>query len=165
VLYTPLVYRWCRRRGLQQADAEDVVQEVFRTVLTRIHDFRRCRPGDSFRGWLWTIAYHKLGDHFRASAGRAAGGPEHLEPAAVAPPDSDSGGTDGAAAGLCRRACELVRGEFEERTWQAFWGVAVEDRRPADVAAALGLSVNAVYLAKSRVLRRLREELGEGDAE
>jgi RNA polymerase sigma-70 factor, ECF subfamily len=160
VLYTPLVYRWCRRRGLQQSDAEDVVQEVFCTVLTRVHDFRRRQPGDSFRGWLWTITYNKLGDHFRRSAGRAAGGQEELEQAA-APPDSDSGESDAATAGLYRRAYDLIRGEFEERTWQAFWRVAVEDQRPADVAAALGLSVNSVYLAKSRVLRRLHEELGD----
>jgi len=60
-----------------------------------------------------------------------------------------------------QRALELVRGEFQERTWQAFWRVAVDDCTPADVAAEIGITVNSVYLAKSRVLRRLREELGD----
>jgi DNA-directed RNA polymerase specialized sigma24 family protein len=63
------------------------------------------------------------------------------------------------------RACEGIQDEFEEPTWQAFWRVAVEDQSPADVAPVLGLSVNAVYLAKSRVLRRLREALGDEDSQ
>lgn len=157
-LYAPLVYRWCRGRGLQGADAEDVVQEVFRAVHARIADFRRERPGDSFRGWLWGITWNKLGDHFRRAARPdARGGGEGLDRLpADGPPPSAPGGT-----GLYRRAVEHVRGEFGENTWQAFWRVAVEDQPPAAVAADLGLSVNAIYLAKSRVLRRLREELGD----
>jgi RNA polymerase sigma-70 factor (ECF subfamily) len=75
-LYGPLVYGWARQQGLQDADAGDVVQEVFGTVAARIADFRRDGPGASFRGWLWTITRNKLGDHFRRRASRpqAAGG-------------------------------------------------------------------------------------------
>ena len=62
---------------------------------------------------------------------------------------------------LYRRALKLVQEEFEERTWKAFWGVAVDQRAPADLADELRMSVNAVYIAKSRVLRRLRQELGD----
>ncbi len=156
-LYAPLVSRWCRGRGLQAADAEDVVQEVFRTVHARIGDFQHERPADTFRGWLWTITRHKLGDHFRRAVRpdvRGTGAPLEQLPAEA--PASDAGD-----AWLYHRAVEQVRGEFEEPTWQAFWRVTVEDRPPAAVAEELGLSVNAVYLAKSRVLRRLREALGE----
>jgi RNA polymerase sigma-70 factor (ECF subfamily) len=157
-LYAPLVRRWCRQRGLQAADTDDLIQEVFRAVLARVGDFRKEQAGDSFRGWLWTITRHKLGDHFRRAARPDAATVAALDDLpAEGPPD------DNAAPDLLRRALELVRDEFEEASWQAFWGVVVEDRSPAAVAEERRLSVNAVYLAKSRVLRRLRDALGESD--
>src|SRR2546425_622239 len=64
-LYSPMVFDWCRQRGLQSEDAADVLQEVFQAVFQHVADFRRDRPGDSFRGWLWTITQNKLHDHFR----------------------------------------------------------------------------------------------------
>ena len=75
-LYGPVVYRWCRRAGLQGSDAADVAQEVFQSMMIGIGGFRRRRPGDSFRGWLWTITKNKLRDHLRRRAlrPRAAGG-------------------------------------------------------------------------------------------
>jgi RNA polymerase sigma-70 factor (ECF subfamily) len=163
-LYGPVVYGWCKRQGLQATDAEDVSQEVFRTVLARIADFRRGRPGDTFRGWLWTITRNKLGDHLRRRAAQpqAAGGSEAHDRLQQLPTDEASTTVGPEPAGdLYRRALELIRSEFEETTWQAFWRVVGEGRRPADVAAELGLSLNAVYLAKSRALRRLREALGD----
>lgn len=161
-LYAPLVHRWCRQRGLQPADAEDVVQEVFRVVLDRVAGFRHDQPGSTFRGWLWAITRNKLGDHFRrcAAGPEAAGGSDAQQQLAQLPAEApDEGSAE--MSGLYRRALEQIRSEFEERSWQAFWRVVVEDRRPADVAQVLGMSANAVYLAKSRILRRLREELGE----
>jgi RNA polymerase sigma-70 factor (ECF subfamily) len=156
-LYAPLVYRWCRQRGLQAADADDVVQEVFRTVLARIGDFRRDRPQDTFRGWLWMITRNKLGDHFRRAARVGLTAAETLEqlPAEEPTIEPDVGES------LYRRALDLIRPQFEETTWRAFWRVVVEDGSPANVAAELGITPNAVYLAKARVLRRLREELGD----
>ncbi len=166
-LFGPVVYHWCRKRGLQRADASDVGQNVFREVAGRIGDFHRDRPGDTFRGWLWTITQSKIADHWRtqqkgplATGGSAAQARlEQLETASPAEPDSQP--DMGSLVGLYRRGLELIRSEFEERTWQAFWRVAVEDRRPVEVAEELGMSVNAVYIAKSRVLRRLRTELGQ----
>ena len=70
-LYGPLVYGWCRQSGLQAEDAADVGQEVFGAVLARVERFRRDRPGDSFRGWLWTITRNKIRDHFRRRSGKA----------------------------------------------------------------------------------------------
>jgi RNA polymerase sigma-70 factor, ECF subfamily len=162
-LYGPLVLYWGRRAGLSEEDAADLLQNVFQSVTGAIDRFRRDRPGDTFRGWLWSIARNKLRDHFRAREREpvAAGGSEALAHFTQVPedePESDAGTEP--SRGLLHRALELVRGGFEETTWQAFWQTAVDGRPPADVAAALGLGLASVYQAKSRVLRRLREELG-----
>ena len=75
-LYGPLIYRWCRASSLQPNDAGDVVQDVFRSVLTGVESFRKDQAGDSFRGWLWTITRNKIRDHIRRRAGHpeATGG-------------------------------------------------------------------------------------------
>jgi RNA polymerase sigma-70 factor (ECF subfamily) len=161
-LYGPLVYGWCRRVGLQATDADDVLQEVFLTVAARVAEFRHDAPDATFRGWLWAITRNKIGDHLRRQARQAqgAGGSEALQrllQLAEADPPSAPADLDG----LCTRALDLIRPEFAERTWQAFWRVVVGRQAPADVAAELGLSRNAVYIARSRVLHRLREVLGE----
>jgi RNA polymerase sigma-70 factor (ECF subfamily) len=159
-LYGPLVYGWCRRRGLQDVDAADVVQEVFRSVAASI---KSCEPG-SFRGWLWTITRSKLIDHFRKGERQpaATGGSDaqaRLQQIPEALDEADAG--PGQNTPLVKRALDMIRPDFEEATWQAFWRVVMEDQKPADVARSLGISANAVYIAKSRVLRRLRDELGE----
>ncbi len=165
-LYGPVVYAWCKRRGLQPSDAEDITQEVFRVVLLRITDFRREQPGSTFRGWLWTITRNKTGDYLRRRQAQPqpAGGSEareQLEQLAAESRPNDDDPEAGAERLLYRRALDLIRSEFEPPTWEAFWRIVVDGQRPADVAPATGLSLNAVYLAKSRVLRRLREELGD----
>lgn len=163
-LFGPLVYQWCRRQGLQSADAADVGQEVFRTVAAKIGSFHRDRPGDTFRGWLWTITRSKAVDHWRQQGEpRGQGGTGAQQCLAEVPeqePEPFSGRGERPNS-LSRRALQLVQAEFEDTTWRAFWMVVVDRRSPAEAASELGLSVNAVYLAKSRVLRRLREELGE----
>ena len=165
-LYGATVYVWCRRAGVSEADAPDVSQEVFSAVARHIADFRRERPGDSFRGWLWTITRNKVRDHRRRHAGqaRAAGGTTAQEVmnqvAEAAVPESETG-PETRSGDLYRRALELIRSEFEERTWRAFLMVTVEGRMPADVAVELGTTPGAVYIAKSRVLKRLREEFGD----
>ena len=160
-LYGPLVEHWARQAGLQEADAADVRQEVLLAVARTIGDFRRDRPGDTFRGWLRVITRNKLRDHWRHGRGGAeTGGSDALRQLQQVPAEGDADSADDAEeVGLVyRRALDLIRTDFEERSWQAFWRVVVEGRRPADVADELGTSVNAVYLAKGRVLARLREE-------
>lgn len=163
-LYGPLVLRWCRRQKVPERDAEDVVQEVFLTVANRVADFRHDRQGDTFRGWLWTITRNKIGDWLQRqlTQEQAAGGTDHQERLLQTPAEQPDDVEEAADAGaLYQRALDLIRPEFEEATWQAFWRVAVGGQPAAGVAAELGLSRNAVYIAKSRILRRLREVLGE----
>ena len=166
-LYTPLIAHWCARGGVRGADAEDVVQEVFRVAATSMDKFRREREGDSFRAWLRGITRNMLLLHFRRTnrQPQAVGGPDTLvrlqEAAEATTPAPDEEDPPSELEALRRRALELVRDQVEERTWQAFWLTAMEGQSPLDVGASLGVSPNAVRMAKSRVLRRLKEQFGE----
>ncbi len=166
-LYAPVVLHWCRRGGLREQDVADVFQEVFQAVLLHIGTFRKERAGDTFRGWLRRITQNKVRDHFR-KLGREANGVggssarERLAQLPGPPPaEDDRGDNDGGERGLLARALDLIRGEFAEHTWAAFWRTVVEGRAAKDVAAELSMSPGAVRVAKSRVLHRLREELGD----
>jgi len=167
-LYGPLVYRWCRQYGLESLDAEDTGQEVFAAVFRKVADFRRQGKGSTFRGWLRVIARNMVCDHLRrqrTGEPPAIGGTDpqnRLLQIAAADDESEPIADASEASQLARRALELLRGEFkDEKKWQAFYCVVVEGQTPAEVAAALNMSVNTVYLTKSRGLRRLREEFGE----
>lgn len=165
-LYAPLVLSWCRGLGLRPDDAADVFQEVFQSVATHLDGFRRERPGDTFRGWLRTITRNKVNDHFRRREKEPAGvgGSEARDLLAQVPgalPTEETPIAEEPEGALLHRALELLRSEFEPKTWQAFWQTAVDGRSATDVAADLGMSPGAVRVAKSRVLHRLREDLGE----
>jgi len=167
-LYAPLVAAWCRRWGVEQQDVVDVVQEVFAAVARNIYRFRKERPGDTFRGWLATIARNKVHDYFRRRGEQpmAAGGTEAwLRISQVCDPDGDVLQSDAFAPAefgkVLSRALDSIRQEFEERTWQAFWGVVVEGKSAADVGAELAMQPGTVRVSKSRVLSRLRRELGD----
>jgi RNA polymerase sigma-70 factor (ECF subfamily) len=164
----PLVLRWCRRGGVPDADAPDVAQEVFRAVARTLGAFRRDRPGDSFRGWLRKITLNKVRDYWkrRRRAGPAAEGGSDAQERLQEVPEEVSSVSDASDEAeesrlLYRRAVELLQSAVDKTTWQAFWQVEVEGRRPAEVASALGMTVNAVYLAKARVRKRLREEFAD----
>ena len=163
-LYSPLLRYWCRRWGANSADADDILQEVFQAVSSSLKDFRRDRAGDSFRGWLRGVARNKTLLFFRRRDARGPGGTDFYRKSLLVPdpaydaPDQEEGVLIGA---LYQQALSLVRDGFEERTWQAFWRVAVEGQAPDLVARDLNVSPAAVRQAKSRVLRRLKEVLGE----
>src|SRR5439155_27167496 len=136
----PLVYHWCRRCALTPEDTADVFQEVFRAVATHIADFRRDREGDTFRGWLRTITRNKVRDHFRRQEGqpRAMGGTDAQLRFLAVPepvlPDDDPAEADLVAQQL-HGTLEAIRGEFEERTWKAFWKVQMEGQGTDAVGA------------------------------
>src|SRR5262249_12704976 len=139
-----------------------LTQEVFRTVAGKLGGFTKGPPG-SFRSWLYTITRYKAGDQYRRQRDQpaAVGGSDAQARLANLPeitPDSAAEAEDATERTILgRRALELVRPEFQPRTWQAAWRVVVEGRSPADVAAELGLSDGAVRTAKSRVLAGLRQ--------
>jgi len=157
-LYTPLLYYWARKAGLQNADAADLVQEVLQLLVKKLPEFEYDRA-KSFRSWLRTVTLNKWRESKRKKqlAVVAGGSQAPLDPAAA----------DGAEAFweteyrqmLAARALEIMRGQFEPATWQACWESVVNGRSAAEVAAQLGVTTNSVYLARSRVLRRLRAEL------
>jgi RNA polymerase sigma-70 factor (ECF subfamily) len=164
-IYGPFVYSWARHAGLQESDATDVAQEVLSTVVVRIPDFQREDSGDTFRGWLWGITRNKLLEFYRRQQKnpRAIGGSEAglkldlLE----ALPAGDSGelNLDQVKTALVQQARDLIRSDFDEKTWRAFWRMAVDGRKATEVAQELSMSADAVRQAKCRVLRRLRHEL------
>jgi RNA polymerase sigma-70 factor (ECF subfamily) len=163
-LYGPLVYHWCRQCRLPDADTADVFQDVFQAVAANLGRFRRDKEGDSFRGWLRTITRNKVRDHFRAASHQptATGGSEIqqqlLQVADPLLPDDDSSESDLKRRQLLQ-ALEWIAGDFEERTWRAFWRVQIEGHDTDSVARDLKMTAAAVRKAKYRVLQRLREEL------
>jgi RNA polymerase sigma-70 factor (ECF subfamily) len=168
-LYYPLVRGWCQRSGLQAEDAADVAQEVFRALAGNVDRFEREGGQNSFRGWLHGITRRQLLAHWRRrKAGTAAaGGSEAQQWFADLPAATDDELSSVCAVfdddrnGVLRRALQLLREGVAENTWQAFWRTTVDGHAPADVAADLGISVNAVYVAKARLLARLREDFGD----
>jgi RNA polymerase sigma-70 factor (ECF subfamily) len=158
-VYAPVVYHYARRRGLQDADAADLTQEVLRAVAVGRLDYD---PGRGpFRGWLFTLAHHKLYDFLarQRRPGRGAGDSAAQELLEQQPAREEADWDEEYERQLFAWAADRVRGDFEEKTWQAFWQTAVEGRPGKEVAGALGMSVGAVYIAKSRVQARLKEQV------
>jgi RNA polymerase sigma-70 factor (ECF subfamily) len=164
-LYTPLVDRWLRSGGLQNADIDDLTQEVFLAVSHKIGDFHHDQDGDTFRGWLHRITQNKVRDRSRKLrddplAGRA-GAQEQLEHLAARMDESSEQALAEEKRVLCRSALQLIERDFQPTTWRAFWRMAIDGQKARTVADELGISLNAVYLAQGRVLARLREEFGD----
>jgi RNA polymerase sigma-70 factor, ECF subfamily len=154
-VYGPLLRGWLARTGVPPADRDDVVQEVMLVVVRRVAEFDHRGPG-AFRAWLRGVVANQARKHFRG---------RHANPAV----DLDQLAADDTALSRvwdrehdeyhAARAMAAVEGDFAPATWAAFRRQVIDGRRPADVAAELGMSVNAVVLAKSRVLKRIRQEL------
>lgn len=166
LLYAPLIQFWCCQLGLQASDADDIVQEVLLTVAARVGDFQRNRAEGSFRGWLRTITRHKLGDFIRADGRRQRTWdeltpPQTLVPAARPAEEPEGQTLDNETRLIFNRVLELIHSRFEDSTWRAFLRVVKDGAAPRDVAQELNMSVESVYQAKSRVLRRIRHELRE----
>jgi RNA polymerase sigma-70 factor (ECF subfamily) len=159
-LYAPVVYGYARKQGLQDADAADLCQEVLRAVAGAVGrlEYDPCRG--AFRNWLFTMVRRKLAN-WRAAVGtrhRGSGDPalKQLLDQVAAPAAPEADWEDEWQRRLVAWACAQVRRDVNDTTWQAFWRTAVEDQPGRQVADGLGLSVAAVYRARSRVLARLR---------
>jgi RNA polymerase sigma-70 factor (ECF subfamily) len=155
-LYTPLLFHWARRSGIGEAEAADLIQDVFCALLRKMPGFAY-DPQRTFRGWLRTVLLNQWRTKLRRRAEQAL------------PADDPRLAEDGAQAQLAeqeyreyliKRALQVMQTDFQPLTWQACWQHVALGRPVAEVAAELGMTIKAVYLAKARVLRRLREELG-----
>lgn len=167
-VYTPLIHGFCRQHGLQDADAADVSLDVMQAVAQAIGRFDYDPQRGRFRSWLLTITRNKLASHV---ARRKSESQRRVETAAIewleAPPtpEENSGWDTAYRRRLIEVASEDVRLEVRESTWQAFWQTVYEERDGQTVARNLGLSVGAVYIAKSRVLARLKARVRAIDGE
>lgn len=162
-LYGPVVYGFARQRGLQDADAADIVQDVFRSVSGSIGRLDYDRHQGTFRGWLFTITRNKVFNFLSARRIRPQGsGDTNTNRLLDSQPES-SDGSDVWELEYQRRlaavAMDRIQKEFQASTWQAFWLTAVEGVGASDVARQLRMSPGAIYVAKSRVLARLKEEV------
>jgi RNA polymerase sigma-70 factor (ECF subfamily) len=166
-LYGPLVAHWCRRCHLDSHSAADCVQDVFSSVAVALEQFSPQQVSGSFRAWLWTITRNKLRDHFRrdvrfpkSTGGSTAMGllQQVIDPIPI--PDDELTG-DLQLQQLTSRALAQVQSEFESRTWQAFWRSVVDGIATSDVAQELKMSEATVRQSRSRILRRLRQQLGD----
>ena len=170
-IYEPLVYGLARRRGLQDADARDLCQDVFRAVAKAVHGWKPDPARGSFRGWLFRIAQNLLVNFLRRERRQpCASGDSDVQRLLDAQPACGDEYARLIEFEYRRRQFEVaarqIEAEFTPATWQAFWQTAIESQPIVRVAETLGISQGAVYIARSRVLARLRARVqqiaGEG---
>jgi RNA polymerase sigma-70 factor (ECF subfamily) len=163
-LYAPLVYGFARKRGLQDADAADLTQEVLRSVSKAAGRLDYDPKRGTFRSWLFTVVRNKIHD-FQASQRRrppvsgAMSAQTSLEELAAPAEDETKLWHEEYERQLLNRAIEQVRGDFHDSTWQAFWRTAIQGTKAKEAAEALGMTTAAVYVAKSRVLAQLKKQM------
>jgi RNA polymerase sigma-70 factor, ECF subfamily len=163
-VFGPVLYIWVRQGGIPEQDAADVVQAVYQSVYVSLARFRKEQPGERFRDWLWTITKRRMCDHFRSIKHKvmAAGGTEAGAAWLDVPdrfPADEPDAYESETALIVREALEMIRHEFRPSTWQACLLTVCEGQPATEVAQHLHLSVGAVYMARSRVLKRLKEVL------
>lgn len=159
-LYAPGLFRMCRGRGLQEADAADVAQEVLRSVAVGPLQYDPQRG--SFRSWLYGIARNKVNDFLlrRSRHPSGTGDSAALEMMHEIPAEDEADRWEHEyQRQLFSMAAEKVRAVVDDSTWQAFWRTAVDGQSARDVAEALGMSQGAVYVAKSRVVARMKQHV------
>ena len=162
-IYEPLVRGWLRQQRLVESDADDVVQEVMTVVVRRLKDFEHNGRVGAFRTWLRTITANCLRDHWRSGRRRpTATGDSDFQQLLAQLEDPTSGLSktwdQDHDRHVTRKLLEMLRGDFEPATWQAFQRTALDGVSAKDAALELGITSNAVFIARSRVLARLRQE-------
>lgn len=164
-IYRPVIYRMARRRGLQDADAQDLAQSVLLSVAGAISDWKPDAQPAKFRTWLSCVARNAIVDAFRRvkpDAGK--GGTTVLEQLSRQPASEEEELDQEHRREVFRWAAKQVRWEFEATTWLSFWMTTVEAKPISEVADELGKSVGAIYTARSRVMKRLQDKVRELDS-
>jgi RNA polymerase sigma factor (sigma-70 family) len=158
-LYQPVIYRLCRRRGVRHSDAEDLVQQVLILVARAVDRFDASSQRGTFRGWLYRISHNVIVNFLSRDLpkNRATGGDDSGVLSAAAEKENSSLVRMEVRRQLFREAAQRAREEFEESTFRAFWLTSVEDKSIEEAAAQLNKSTGAIYAARSRVLKRLRD--------
>jgi RNA polymerase sigma factor (sigma-70 family) len=169
-VYAPLIYGFARKHNLQDADAADLTQEVLRAIARSVHRLDYDPRHGSFRGWLFTVVRNKLHDHRASRARRMQGSGDTaaqiwLQQLPDPTPDQSAEWELEHQRRLFAWAAEQVQQTISNSTWQAFWQTAVEGRNGAEVASDLGLTVAAVYLAKGRVMARMKKLIEQLESE
>jgi len=154
-LYTPLLHDWAKRQGVQ--DVDDLTQEVFVKLMGELPKYQRGH-GQSFRGWLYRVTSNQCRDFRRRIATRSLPGAAGLGDFEDEPSTADFEEVEYRRA-IVNRGLEMIRDEFSERTWAAFHQLMVLGLPAVDVARNQGITENAVYLARHRVLTRVRREI------
>ncbi len=168
LLYGPIIESWILQAGVSASEVADVRQDVLSSVAQNIAQYKHTpNVTGSLRRWMWGIARHKIIDYHRRRQRRVVseGGTAALMKIQQLPEqpyeDSDPDTVSRVRKELCARALAILQNDFVETTWQAFWLTVVEDRSADEVSQQLGMSKQAIRQARYRVLRRLREELGD----
>lgn len=164
-LYEPVIYRVLRRTGLQDADALEMLQELFLAVNRNIGRWEHGGEHGSFRGWLRRVTRNLVVSWVRRRKRHVTTSPLDLDALRELPPVADGPETDEFDRELRRAlfhlASERVRSEVRPQTWQAFWEVAVSGTSVAGASSKLGMTAGAVRVAKCRIIARLREVVAE----
>lgn len=167
-IYTPILFGFCLRRGLSHPDAADIVQDVMRGIAGAIARFEYDPERGTFRSWLFTVARHEVGRFHRSQSRRPIPVGSASTVVALDETPSDSDETDWELdyrRQLLAWASDKIRPEFSDPIWEAFERTSLGDEDPTRVGQALGMTRAAVYIAKSRVVRRLREKIASVAAE
>jgi RNA polymerase sigma factor (sigma-70 family) len=160
-IYAPLIHGYCRRRGLQEADAANLTQDILSKVMNHADRFEYDTARGRFRGWLLTLTRNRINDHFSGLKRQTRGsGDTGVRAILEQVPDQDEQDDEQWDTDYQHRlfhwVAEKIRDEFQDATWRAFWNTAVKGQAAKQVAENLSMSVGAVYIAKSRVLARLK---------
>ncbi|HMP78328.1 MAG TPA: sigma-70 family RNA polymerase sigma factor [Pirellulaceae bacterium] len=158
-IYEPAILEIARRRGLQAADAQDLLQDLLARVVKKMENWDHAPDKGSFRGWLATVARNLVIDHFRNQAKQPAALETTVIGACVAHQDEEACFDIAERRQLFKVAAQRCQPLFADSTWQAFWRTAVENQPVSEVAQALGLTSGAVYIARSRVMARIKSAI------
>ena len=164
--YSPKIMTWMLLAGVDSSDAPDLLQDVWRSVLMSLKNFRREKPDDTFRGWLRTIAQRRIADYFESRSQQ----PRNLPLAQLESLQSQNLLTDEIAANVSERVTLLqkymqqVESEVKPNTWLVFQMHVIEEKSVEEVAAILKIPTYSVYTSKSRVIKRLRELLEDNQS-